>query len=124
MRVRWILILFALLGSARGKDGATSIEKALVAADRALGSAKHDDAWFHIQRALERDAQSLRAWDMRARWGEAKGNRGEFVYSLHKLLRLSIARFKSETMPSAPESEPTRLSSTVSRPNNDASNGR
>ncbi|MCZ6574044.1 MAG: hypothetical protein O7C98_12875, partial [Planctomycetota bacterium] len=92
IRARWFLMLLALLGPARAEEEATSIEQALQAANKALGAAKHDEAWRHIQRALERDAQSLQAWDLRARWGEAKGDRGEFVYSLHKLLRLSIAQ--------------------------------
>ncbi len=93
MNARGILILLALLlAPARAEETATPLQQALQAVEKALAAEEHDEAWRQIERALERDPQSLRAWDLRARWGEAKGDRGEQVYSLHKLLRLSIAQ--------------------------------
>ena len=81
MNARRILILLALLlAPARAEETATPLQQALQAAEKALAAEEHDEAWRQIVRALERDPQSLRAWDLRARWGEAKGDRGEQVY--------------------------------------------
>ena len=45
-----------------------------------------------VDRALERDAKSTRAWDLRARWAEKAADKDELVYALHQELRLSIAQ--------------------------------
>ena len=89
---KFVLSLVLLLGPAGAEEVASSFDQALQAAEKALEASKHDEAWHHIERALERDAQSLRAWDLRARWAGVKKDRGELVYCLHKLLRLAIAQ--------------------------------
>ena len=63
-------------------------EHALSMAESALASGDLDQARAMLQRALERDAKSPKAWDARARWAEAAGARDEQIYALHKELRL------------------------------------
>ena len=49
-------------------DDATTFGAALIAGDRALADGKLDEAHTQVVRALERDAKSPKAWDLRARW--------------------------------------------------------
>ncbi len=65
---RLLVLTFLLLGPAYAAEKATPFEQALEAAQKALEANKRDEAWSHIERALERDAQSLRAWQLRERW--------------------------------------------------------
>ena len=94
---RLLVLTFLLLGPAHAAEKATPFEQALEAAQKALEANKRDEAWSHIERALERDAQSLRAWQLRARWAEASKDKDEQVYCLHKILRLSIAQGEPKT---------------------------
>lgn len=70
----------------------SSFTHALEGARRALELNELDRARALIQRALERDAKSTAAWDLRATWAEAAKDRDELVYSLHTKLRLMIAQ--------------------------------
>jgi Tfp pilus assembly protein PilF len=65
---------------------------ALDGAERALAAGELAQARALIQRALERDSKSTRAWAMRARWAEAAGDKDELAYALHSQLRLAIAQ--------------------------------
>lgn len=65
---------------------------ALDAAQRSLDGGQLPKAREWIQRALERDAKSPRAWALRARWAEAAKERDDLVYSLYTQLRLSSAQ--------------------------------
>lgn len=70
----------------------SAVDTALRNAEDALAKndAKGSQPW--IARALERDAKSIHAWDLRARYAQAIGDQDEFVYALHKVLRLAIAQ--------------------------------
>lgn len=87
MQAARILGLFlALLALATRVD--SPFERAISSAERALTSGDLDQARAHLQRALERDSKSVRAWGARARWAEAAGQRDDLIFSLHRELRL------------------------------------
>ncbi len=65
---------------------------ALDAAERSLDAKQLPKAREWIQRALERDAKSTRAWALRARWAEAAADRDDLVYSIYTQLRLAVAQ--------------------------------
>ncbi len=65
---------------------------ALDAAERSLDAKQLPKAREWIQRALERDAKSTRAWALRARWAEAMADRDDLVYSIYTQLRLAVAQ--------------------------------
>ncbi len=73
-------------------DDATPFGAALVAGDRALADGKLDEARRQVDRALERDAKSPKAWDLRARWAAAAKDADEEGYALHRLLGLLVAQ--------------------------------
>lgn len=88
-----LLLLGALLPLAgAAEEPPTPLETALRLAAAALDAGKVDDAGFQIGRALERDPRSLQAWELRARWAAARGDRAERTYCLHRHLRLAIAQ--------------------------------
>ncbi len=97
----WLLLALALSAFPPDGDG-SAFETALTGAERALDAGDLEKAYQFVVRALERDAKSARAWELRARWAEAAGERDEQVYALHKELRLL------ETQ-KAPKSEITAL---------------
>ena len=45
-----------------------------------------------LNRALERDPKSLKAWELRARLAEVMEDEDELIYALHRLYRLSRAQ--------------------------------
>src|SRR5262245_43387139 len=94
-------IVVALLlagGPPTGSDNPGSDKKAplfaesIRAAEGALGTKDFDLARMQIDRALERDPKSPHAWDLKARWAEAVGDKDELVYALHKRIRLAAAQ--------------------------------
>ncbi len=70
------------------RAGGSAFEVALSSAERSLAAGDLDKAHHFVIRALERDAKSPRAWELRARWAEAAGERDEQVFALHRELRL------------------------------------
>ncbi len=64
---------------------------AVRAAEQALTAGDHARALGMIDRALERDARVPAAWELRARWAEATGQRDERIWSLHRELRARVA---------------------------------
>jgi tetratricopeptide (TPR) repeat protein len=66
--------------------------KAIAAAEQALAQGNLDGARGAIQRALERDPKSARAWALEAARAEAAGERDELVYAKHRELRLRVAQ--------------------------------
>jgi tetratricopeptide (TPR) repeat protein len=78
--------------SARHANAESALEEALRNAETALGKndAQEGRAW--VDRALERDSKSLRAWDLRARCAEVLGDTDTLVQALHLELRLAIAQ--------------------------------
>jgi tetratricopeptide (TPR) repeat protein len=84
--------------SATLERGGSALAEALAYAEDALARGKPAEALAHVGRALERDAKSLEAWDLRARCEEALGDRDLQAHALHQELRLAIAqkRPKSE----------------------------
>ncbi len=82
-------LCYALALAALAPRGDVSpFEHALSMAESALGAGDLEQARVMVQRALERDPKSPRAWDVRARWAEAASARDEQIYALHKELRL------------------------------------
>lgn len=70
----------------------TPFQEALEGAARALERQAWEEGKRLVDRALERDGQSIEAWDLRARWAQGKGDRDELVYALHMQRRLAIAQ--------------------------------
>src|SRR5260221_264186 len=81
------LALVPFLGTAE-----SAVDEALKNAEASLGKgdAKAGGAW--VERALERDAKSLKAWDLRARCADAAGDKDRAILALHEELRLTIAQ--------------------------------
>jgi Tfp pilus assembly protein PilF len=71
---------------------ATPFARALAAAEKALAEKDLPRALAEVQRAQERDPRSVAAWDLRARWAEAAGERDELVYALHRSYQLTVAQ--------------------------------
>jgi tetratricopeptide (TPR) repeat protein len=82
----------ALFASAGAEEELTPFSAALRGAGAAIESGDLVKAKSLIDRALERDAKSVDAWAVRARWAEAVDERDELAYSLHRELRLAIAQ--------------------------------
>ncbi len=66
--------------------------EAVSLAERALGLGDLAGARHWIERALERDARSPQAWDLRVRLAQTSGDRDEATYSLHRELALLVAQ--------------------------------
>jgi hypothetical protein len=73
-------------------DEVSPLTFALDGAERALDAGDLARARELLVRALERDAKSLRAWELRARLAEAAEDRDERVWSLHRLWQLTVAQ--------------------------------
>ncbi len=86
------LLLPLLLPLPAGPQGASAFAEAVAMAERALGLGDLAGARGWIERALERDARSPQAWDLRVRWAQASGDRDEATYSLHRELALLVAQ--------------------------------
>lgn len=76
----------------RPADDATTFGAALIAGERALAAGRLEETHREVGRALERDARSPRAWDLRARWAAAAKDADEEGYALHRLLALLVAQ--------------------------------
>src|SRR5262245_36782849 len=82
MRARLVLLLALLI------DPTSAFEAAIKNGEDSLKTGNLATARVWIERALERDSKSPRAWDLRARWAEAAKDPDEQVYALHQELRL------------------------------------
>jgi hypothetical protein len=67
-------------------------EESLQQARAALAEDRHDEARRWIDRALERDAKSIAAWELLADWAGRVDDRDEQVYALHRQLGLRRAQ--------------------------------
>ena len=94
MRVGTLLatILLGVLASSKSGEGGSAVAEALAFAEDALSRGKPAEGLAHVDRALERDAKSLRAWDLRARCFEGLGERDLQAHALHQELRLAIGQ--------------------------------
>jgi tetratricopeptide (TPR) repeat protein len=70
----------------------SAFETALKNAEDSLRGGNVGTARVWLERALERDPKSARAWDLRARIAEAVPDKDEQIFSMHEELRLSIAQ--------------------------------
>src|SRR5262245_13352701 len=70
----------------------SALAEALAYAQDALSRGKPAEGLAHVDRALERDAKSIEAWDLRARCEEALGDKDLQVHALHQELRLAVGR--------------------------------
>jgi len=87
----------ALLVPAVVAAAGSRLQDDLRRAEAALGKGNHDEARAAVFKALERDAGSLDAWAMRARWAEKTGDTDELVYALHRRLLLTTAQGAAKT---------------------------
>ncbi len=90
MRYSWIpaLVLFLVAPREEGLGFNVAVKNA----ENSLEQKDLKAAREWIFRALERDAKSTVAWDLRARLAEAEGDRDEEIYSLHREYRFLIAQ--------------------------------
>jgi Tfp pilus assembly protein PilF len=70
----------------------SALDFALKTAEKALENKDEASSFLWIERALERDPKSVRAWDLRSRYFDSITNYDGRVYSLHQALRLAIAQ--------------------------------
>ena len=96
-----LCLALVALAPAGSEDELSPLRLALERAERSLQAGDLDGARVMIQRALERDRKSTDAWDLRARWGQALGDRDEQVYSRHQEYRLALAQGLSRSKVSA-----------------------
>jgi len=94
------LLLVLLLAAAPFRPpapaGSGAFERALDEARRALTANDLPGAQAALERALERDPNALAAWELQERWAEAKGDKDERVYALHRQLALARAQKKDK----------------------------
>src|SRR5262245_7469442 len=81
----------SLSGPATPGEGG-GFARALSEADKALGIGNLAGARAALDRALERDPNSIAAWELQERWAEKQDNKDERVYALHRLLGLARAQ--------------------------------
>jgi len=86
-----LLLLFPFL-PVLAQDEPSTCQAALDQAESSLQDEDWDGARLWIDRALERDRNSLEAWRLRVLWSEGIGDSDELVYAMHRQLRLSIAQ--------------------------------
>ena len=72
--------------------GDSPIESALKGAEALLEKKDPAAARALVDRALERDSKSLKAWELRARCAEALGEKDANLHGLHAELRLAVAQ--------------------------------
>lgn len=80
-------LLFATLAGPRPESG---LQRALAEARSKLEAGDLAATLAAIERALERDPNSLAAWELRERWAATKGDKDEEIHALHR--QLSLAR--------------------------------
>jgi hypothetical protein len=76
--------------------GVTPFQEALREADRTLEKNLPVEAKQWIDRALERDPRSPKAWALREKWAAHIGDRDEQVYAQYMQVRLAIAQKASK----------------------------
>lgn len=94
MPIRRFIVTFALLSAALTAAPAqdSPFDRAVRGAEASLQLKDYNQARAAIQRALERDPKSPKAWDLRARWAAAVNDRDELTYALHQEYRLLFAQ--------------------------------
>ncbi|MCC6409691.1 MAG: hypothetical protein IT453_21230 [Planctomycetes bacterium] len=90
MKLAWLLV--PLLLALSPTEETSSFAAALRNAEASLGQKDLEGARHWLDRALERDPRSVKAWDLRARLAEANGDRDEQVFSLHREHKLLVAQ--------------------------------
>lgn len=90
----WLAVVLSVASAAPAGVATenSAFAQALELGERLIASGDLVKARAQIDRALERDAKSPRAWGLRARWAEKAGDRDELVYALHTELRLMVAQ--------------------------------
>ena len=74
----------------------TGFARAVADATRSLDAGDLGRARAALARALERDPNSLAAWELCERWAEKADDKDERVYALHRLVALSRAQKKDK----------------------------
>ncbi len=86
------LAALALLLGAEPARESSGFAKAVADAEAALGKGDLAAAREAIQRALERDPKSTRAWDLQVRWAELANEPDDAVHALHREYALAVAQ--------------------------------
>src|SRR5688572_9662408 len=93
--LRLLLVLLLLVpsaGAVRVGGAESALEVALRNAEAALARKDAGGARPWAEKALERDAKSIRAWELRSRCAKELGDPDLELYSLHQALRLAVAQ--------------------------------
>src|SRR5262245_42046410 len=86
-----LALLFLVTGPAARNEGG-GFSRALADATKALAAGDLDRAHWAVERALERDPNSIAAWELSEHWAEKAGDKDERVYALHRQLALARAQ--------------------------------
>ncbi len=70
----------------------SALDYALRTAEACLVKSDHAGVNLWVERALERDPKSVKAWDLKSRYALALEDQDGHVYALHQALRLAIAQ--------------------------------
>ncbi len=93
MKTPLFLIVSLVLGAASdGASDGSAVERALASANAALETGDLERARSEIERALERDPNSVPAWEVLARWAEKQEDQDGLVHALHRQLALARAQ--------------------------------
>jgi len=87
-----LLSLAWLPAGPRGGEERSALEEALANAESALSKSDAKAGLVWVDRALERDAKSPKAWELRARCAEALGDKDGRIHALHQHLLLAGAQ--------------------------------
>jgi hypothetical protein len=80
-----------VLGVGTAREG-SGFARAVAGAEAALAKGDLATARAEVEKALERDPKSVRAWELELRWAELANERDEAVYALHRAYALSVAQ--------------------------------
>ena len=96
MRVAVFTLALAVVHASETRAWTADASDAIAKATAALQAKRPAEALPWIDRVLERDAGSVAAWDLRARWATATDSRDELAFSLHSAYRLAVAQQASK----------------------------
>ncbi len=96
MKTTLALALLSFLVVPAPRPQAGGFSRALADAGKALEAGDLPRAKHFVQRALERDPNSIAAWELSERWAEKSGDADERVYALHRQLGLARTQKKDK----------------------------
>jgi len=85
-----LLVLAPVFAGEKREESA--LDYALRTAEASLAKNDHSSGNLWVERALERDPKSVKAWDLKSRYALALDDQDGQVYALHQAVRLAIAQ--------------------------------